>query len=61
MMIFTNRRQLLSNLNPCLLKKVVSHARLGNVDMHMYAKCDKKITCGSRVQFSSFIESIQYL
>ena len=22
---------------------------LGNVDMHMYAKCDKNISCGSRV------------
>ena len=45
----------LSHVQLCHFVKIVKHHPyvssyqwLGNVDMHMYAKCDQNIPCGSR-------------
>ena len=43
MRIFANNRLDNCSANPCLSKKGgLACEWLGNVDMHMYAKCDKK-------------------
>ena len=49
---FTNWPQQAGQLlrKPMSIKKVVFECQwLGNVDMHVYAKCEKNVLCGSRV------------
>ena len=50
MSIFTNWPQQAEQLLRAHLKKCGFACKwLGNVDMHMHAKCDKNIPCGSIV------------